>query len=33
MNNEEQQFLNNLDKQLWDAADRKNMAGSGFYGI
>ena len=22
MNNEEQQFLNDLDKRLWDAADR-----------
>ena len=26
MNNEEQQFLNNLDKQLWDAADRLRSA-------
>ncbi len=26
MNNEEQQFLNSLDKQLWDAADRLRSA-------
>jgi type I restriction enzyme M protein len=26
MNSEEQQFLNNLDKQLWDAADRLRSA-------
>jgi type I restriction enzyme M protein len=26
MNNEEQQLLNQLDKQLWDAADRLRSA-------
>jgi type I restriction enzyme M protein len=26
MNTEEQQFLHNLDKQLWDAADRLRSA-------
>lgn len=30
MNNEEQQFLNELDARLWNAADRQNVAGLGY---